>query len=206
MDTGLLARNIDNAKLSSILFYLLFDHKAKYVDYAGGYGVFTRLMRDIGFDFYWDDPYTKNLLASGFEYSSSIGAIEAVTSFECFEHLYDPLKELEKMVRISRNILFSTYLLPHPIPRPGEWWYYQFEHGQHISFYTHQSLGKLGAHFGLRFYSFGSMHLLTEKNIHPRLLKLMLRFFDAILFQFVRMNMESRTNRDSENMKVFEAL
>ncbi len=38
-----------------------------FLDYAGGYGVFTRLMRDIGFDFYWHDPYTQNLFANGFE-------------------------------------------------------------------------------------------------------------------------------------------
>lgn len=204
MDTGLLARNIDNARLSSILFYLFFDRKGTYLDYAGGYGVFTRLMRDIGFDFYSTDPHTKNLLAPGFEYNPSIGPIEAVTSFECFEHLYDPIKEVEKMVRISRNILFSTYLVPYPVPRPGAWWYYQFEHGQHISFYTHRSLERLGEHFGLRFYSFGSLHLLTEKKIHPRLMKVVFRFLGTLLFLIVRRNMESRTNADFERMKDLE--
>ena len=56
-------------------------------NYAGGYGIFTRMMRDIGFDFYWLDKYADNLLTNGFEYNKKIHKkIEAITSFESFEH------------------------------------------------------------------------------------------------------------------------
>ena len=51
-DTGIMSRNFFLAKVASTLIYYLFDKKSKFVDYAGGYGIFTRLMRDIGFDFF----------------------------------------------------------------------------------------------------------------------------------------------------------
>ena len=111
-----------------------------FLDYAGGYGVFTRLMRDIGFDFYWHDPYTQNLFANGFEDDlKSNSKFELLTAFEVFEHLVNPKEELEKMLRFSDTIVFSTELMPQEIPDPEEWWYYGFNHGQHISFYTRKN-------------------------------------------------------------------
>jgi len=68
-DTGYMQRNIILSKKLTILLSLLFDKNTKFLDYAGGYGVFVRLMRDIGFDFYWQDKFSKNLLARGFEYN-----------------------------------------------------------------------------------------------------------------------------------------
>ena len=65
-DTGLVSRNISLAKKTSIILYYLFGKKGMYLDYGGGYGLFTRLMRDRGFDFYWQDSYTENLLSKGF--------------------------------------------------------------------------------------------------------------------------------------------
>ncbi len=70
-DVGLLDRNIQFAEKIKVLIYYLFERNGKFLDYAGGYGIFTRLMRDIGFDFYWHDPYTENLFAKGFEYNRS---------------------------------------------------------------------------------------------------------------------------------------
>lgn len=66
-DTGILKRNLDLMKAVSILIYFLFNKDAQFLDFAGGYGTFTRLMRDIGFDYYYD-KYSKNLFARGFEY------------------------------------------------------------------------------------------------------------------------------------------
>jgi len=119
----------------TILLALFFNKNGKFLDFAGGYGVFVRLMRDIGFDFVLYDKYTQNLFAKGFEYNPS-HKIEAITTFESFEHFAKPMDEIESMLKISKNIIFSTELLPDPIPKPEDWWYYGLEHGQHISFYS----------------------------------------------------------------------
>ena len=124
-DTGIMVRNQRFSKVTASLLILFFDKKAKFLDFAGGYGVFTRIMRDMGFDFYWDDPYTKNLLARGFEKSD--GEIyQVVTTFESFEHYENPLEEIGKITAISENIIFSTEPVAFPFPEK-DWWYYAFD-------------------------------------------------------------------------------
>jgi len=91
-DTGVLWRNLYLAQLTSVVLYFLFDRRGRFLDAAGGYGIFTRLMRDIGFDFYWTDKYSPNLTARGFEAEAGPGApYTAVTAFEVMEHLPDPV-------------------------------------------------------------------------------------------------------------------
>ncbi len=169
-DTGYLQRNISLSKKIAILLTLFFDRNAKFLDYAGGYGVFVRLMRDIGFDFYWDDKYTENIFAKGFEYrNDNIGAI---TTFESFEHFVHPLEEIEKILTISKNIIFTTLMLPNPVPYPKEWWYYGLEHGQHISFYDKRTFEYIAKKYSLNYIYVDDLHILSEKNISKYMLKL----------------------------------
>jgi len=196
-DTGIMDRNIHYSKLVSVLLYFFFDKKAKYLDYAGGYGIFTRLMRDIGFDFYWQDPYCENLLSRGFEYTESMkGEIKLLTAFEVFEHLVNPLEEIEKMLNISRNIVFSTVFLPSPVPDTKEWWYYGFDHGQHVSFYSHKSISFIASKYGLNFYSYKDLHLLTKKNLNDILLKTLIQFCKLGLSFYVKRSLKSKTWED----------
>lgn len=165
-DTGVLARNMNLSKITAVLAYFLFDKKGRYLDYAGGYGIFTRLMRDLGFDCFWYDPYTPNLFAQGFEIDlNTKPTFDLVTSFECFEHLPDPCKEIEAMLALAPSILFTTDFLPSPIPAPDSWWYYACDEGQHISFYTPKTCQYIAQKYGLNFYSHWGIHLLTKKPL-----------------------------------------
>jgi len=175
-DTGYMQRNIYLSKITTILLLIFFDYKKKFLDYAGGYGVFVRLMRDIGFNFYWSDKYTQNLFAMGFEYNDSIkNDIEAVTCYEAFEHFVDPLDEIEKMLSISKNIIFTTELLPQPIPKPEDWWYYGLDHGQHISFYIKKTFNFIANKYGLNYSNCGNLHILSQKKISDLKLKIILK-------------------------------
>jgi len=196
-DTGLLDRNISFSKMLAVLIYFNFNKDAKFLDYAGGYGVFTRLMRDIGFDFYWNDPYTQNLLAKGFKADINIDLkYELVTAFEVFEHLVNPKDEIEKMLQLSDTIVFSTEILPDPMPEAGSWWYHGFEHGQHISFYSRITLMELAKHFKLNYYFLESFHLFSRKIFDYKKLLIMKKFRNYGLFQIVKKMMKSKTMTD----------
>jgi hypothetical protein len=168
IDTGILNRNLYFGKVVSSLTFFFFNKDGKFLDYAGGYGIFTRLMRDYGYDFYWSDKYSDNLMARGFEFETSSPQkdFEAITVFEVFEHLLDPIDEIEKMLTLSNNIFFSTTLLSTSVPGPNDWWYYGFNHGQHISFYSRKTLKIIARKYDLNLYSFGEIHLFTKKKIN----------------------------------------
>jgi hypothetical protein len=198
-DTGLLSRNIFFSETASLLLFFLFDKNGTFLDYAGGFGVFTRLMRDIGFNFFWYDPMTQNLLARGFEYIDPLPNCELLTSFESFEHFANPLTDIKKMLTVSSNILFSTFLLPSSVPA-SDWWYYQFEHGQHISFYSKESLLHIAKENGLHFYSHGSLHLFTKKKFPTSVIRWIFRFQKLGLQHYVRWRMKSRMVDDFKTM------
>jgi uncharacterized protein with PIN domain len=203
VDTGLVDRNITFARILSVLIFYFFKKDGKFLDYAGGYGLLTRLMRDIGFDFYWHDPYTQNLFANGFEYEpEKHEEFDVVTAFEVFEHL-ENLSDIDKMKAVSTNIIFSTELLPSPVPMPSDWWYYGFEHGQHIAFYSKQALVNIAKKLEMNFYTTNTLHLFTEKKISEK--KLMLyKKMSRILFPLLKNKMNSRTWQDYLYLKYLE--
>jgi hypothetical protein len=155
-------RNLHNADVTSALISLLFPNSASFLDYAGGYGTLVRLMRDRGFDFYWSDPYAKNLHARGFEHVPG-SRYDLLTAYEVLEHLPEPLENIAGMLDIADNVLVSTEVVPEPAPVPPNWWYYAVKGGQHISLYSADSLRRIASHFHVHLLSRGSYHLFTRK-------------------------------------------
>lgn len=192
-DTGYMQRNLNLSKKLTVLLSILFKKDAKFLDYAGGYGVFVRLMRDIGFDFYWDDKFTQNLFARGFEYE--IGWMDAITTFESFEHFVNPIEEVKKMSSIGKTIIFSTELLSNPIPKPKDWWYYGLDHGQHISFYSEKTLHFIADKYSLNYQNLGAVHILTDKKL-PKYTKYLLKLTKFGLDKVLEKRLKSKTWED----------
>lgn len=169
-DVGLVSRNLTMAQVTRAVILAFFNRKARFVDYGAGYGLLVRLMRDKGLDFSWSDRYAANLFAKvAVADTTGQTCYELLTAFEVFEHLVDPTAELTEMLRLSTNILFTTMLLPPSHPKPGAWWYYGLDHGQHVSLYTRRALERIADRFGLNVYSDGRFtHLLTRRRIPPR--------------------------------------
>jgi hypothetical protein len=165
-DTGIIKRNILCAKRTSVVLYSYFNHNGRYLDYGGGTGLFVRLMRDYGYNFYWNDPFTANIFARGYEYDfSQPGSYDAVTSFECFEHFVDPHAEIKKMLSIAPAIIFSTEIFSGSVPSPEIWPYYYFSHGQHISLYSLKSLQMIAQEYHLHLLTNNkSFHVLMPEN------------------------------------------
>ena len=198
-DTGIIKRNILLAKRTSAILFFLFNKKESFLDYGGGYGLFVRLMRDGGFNFYWNDPFTENLFARGFEYDPvRTNKIELITSFECFEHFTDPVKEIEKMLSISSSILFSTETFSSGTPNPDDWNYYYFSHGQHISLFSLTSLRSIAKKYNMNFYTNSkSFHLLTHRSLNNIAFNILLKLSLLGMYPLLSLFMKSNTKIDS---------
>ena len=200
-DTGIIDRNLYFRKKIPIILKLLscnLEH-GKFLDFAGGGGIFVRLMRDLGLDFYWYDKYCSNWLANGFEADLN-KKYSAVTTFESFEHFVDPLIEIKNLLTYSDTIVFSTVLLPTDLPSI-DWWYYAFETGQHISFYSKKTLQIIAENFGYKFYNFGMIHCLTKQNINPMLIRIYKKllnnpFLSWFVLKIINKSLHSKTIDD----------
>jgi hypothetical protein len=160
-DTGLVQRNLVLARSMALTLFEGGHRRGRFLDYAGGYGLMTRLMRDQGFDFYWNDPYTQNLFAVGFE-SGLEGHFAAISAFEVLEHMIEPVAEVGSLLAHTDTVVASTELRPSPIP-PLDWPYYGFGHGQHIGFFSRQSLEALADRLSVRLLTDGAFfHVLTR--------------------------------------------
>ena len=200
-DTGLVMRNISLAsKVAAVLYWVLGERgEGRYLDAAGGYGMLTRMMRDLGFDFYWTDKYCENLLARGFDYDDAIGPCRAVTAMEVMEHLTDPVAFVDDILRssMSKTLLFSTELYTGDPPQPEDWGYYSFPTGQHIAFFQRRTLEVLGQRLGLHLVSAHGLHALSRQPFDRRLFTLTANpYFSRLVTPWVRRKVGSRTLND----------
>lgn len=202
-DIGLLKRNSDLVSPTANVISKYFDKSKKFIDYGAGYGVFVRMMRDKGFDFYWQDKFCENFYAKDFICEENF-KYELLTAYEVFEHLPEPVKELETMLKYSDNILFSTYLIPENYPKPDEWWYYATDHGQHVSLYSKKSLETLAKKFDKNFYTNGkNIHIITNKKLNNFYFKLLTFPYSSNIFSVFS---KRKSLLDSDYNKVLENL
>jgi hypothetical protein len=168
LDVGLVSRNLKSANVVEKILLNHFIPQDQFLDYGGGYGLFVRLMRDRGFNFFRQDKGCQNLFAKGFDITDipEISNFSMVTAFEVFEHLLSPCNEASKLLALSDTLLISTEIVPHtPITALDDWWYFAPETGQHIGFFTISSLEYLAQVNGCNLYSNGkNLHLLSRRK------------------------------------------
>jgi hypothetical protein len=165
IDTGVASRNVQLARTLTGPLVAWFGPQAKYVDMAGGDGLFVRLMRDAGLDFHWDDPYAANRFAQGAEFMAG-ASYSAVTAFEVMEHVLDPAGFVRDcLVRSGADtVIFTTELYDGEVP-PEDWWYYLPEVGQHVSFATHRTMEILALDLGATFMTNGRIHVISRRRL-----------------------------------------
>ncbi len=171
-DTDTATRNVLTALRLAALCHVGLGERGEgvYVDVAGGYGLLTRLMRDLGFNYFWSDRYTQNLFARGFEYQPGLGACRAVSAIEVLEHTVNPIEFIRQALaqHQSDTFIFTTETFPDGCPpRPGQWGYYALESGQHIAFFSPRGLTRLAERLGMHHFPLGRIHLFSKKPL-PR--------------------------------------
>lgn len=196
-DSGIIRRNISNAaRLTSILF-LLFGKDKKFLDYAGGSGLFTRIMRDIGFDFYWTDKYCVNLISAGFNHKTMY-SYAAITAFEVLEHVPNPFEFIHSMLEEIKcdTMILSTTVFENDTPPSLDWHYYTFKNGQHICFYQPRTLNYLAQRIGLNYVRAGNLHLFTRKKVSPLVFRFLASKWGIIASLFCMVFLKSFTKKD----------
>jgi len=170
-DIGLIGRNIKLSNFCSTFIPIFSNRGGPFLDYGGGNGMFVRIMRDKGFEFYWQDIYTSNQFAEGFE-ASQDQKFSLLTAFEVFEHLPQPLEIIADMFKYSDTLIFTTRLLPRWNIKPHEWWYFTPDTGQHVSLYSRRSLELIAEKFNVRLSSNGvSIHVYSRRTVSDIVLK-----------------------------------
>jgi 2-polyprenyl-3-methyl-5-hydroxy-6-metoxy-1,4-benzoquinol methylase len=182
-DTGYVTRNIYYSEIVDSLISIAFHRNSAFLDFGGGYGLFVRLMRDKGIDFTRQDAYCENIFAKNHDlHEQQKEQFELLTAFEVFEHLENPMTELERMFSYADSVLFSTEILPRgEIKKVNDWWYFAPHTGQHIAFYSRRSLEILGQQFNRQLYTNGhNLHLLTNKKFVLNPVKLVSNYHNSI--------------------------
>lgn len=206
-DTDIAVRNILTAlRLAAINYFVLGDRgQGKYVDLAGGYGLLTRLMRDLGFDYYWSDRYAKNLFARGFESDQRHETHLALSAIEVLEHTTNPLKFIQQNLNDhqSDTIFFTTETFPdNEPPAADKWGYYSFDTGQHIAFFSRVGLSRLAKRLGMHYYPSGRLHIFSKNALSAWRLKLAsLKFLVTPIALFAASRLGTRRGKDQSYVR-----
>jgi len=171
-DTGAIARNALCARLTAAAAWLLgLTPDSRCADMGGGHGVFVRMMRDRGFDFRLCDKYAQNLFARGFE-ADPRERFHLVTCFEVMEHFADVAGELDRLFSPRHDALLVSTVL-HRGHCEG-WWYYGPTHGQHVAFYSRQTMQFIAGRFGYDAIVGGAYTIFVNRRVAPARWKRML--------------------------------
>lgn len=162
LDNGIMARNINICEQLMMLFTSNFNSTIKVVDYGGGYGILTRLLRDKGIDAYWSDKFCENLLAKGFEYNGT-DPVDVMLAFEVMEHLPNPLETIHEIMSKTNCFIFSTELLEkNNYSSNKDWWYFMPDAGQHVFFSSKTSMLKIAEKLKCCYLYYNGLHVLYK--------------------------------------------
>ena len=125
----------------------------KHLDYGGGNGRLSQLLKEDGWNSETYDPFP-----SGGASLDDLGKFNLITVFEVFEHVPDInvlMKNLTQLMSDDCLVLFSTLVSDGNLKLNNRinWWYASPRNG-HIRLFSKQALTLLGSKYTLKFGSF----------------------------------------------------
>ena len=149
---------------ADMLEQMLGKHKEviRHLDYGGGNGLLSHLLKERGWQSRSWDPYTN-------EGELWSGQYDLVTCFEVFEHEAHPDRLVNALMAVVDEpglIFFSTALSDGAVRDKLEWWYAAPRNG-HVSLYSERSLHALFRPFGFAVASLSSNFHMAFRNPPP---------------------------------------
>ena len=168
LDVGRAQRNVLVAMVCAYLLERVrVDGNAPCLDWAGAEGLFCRLMRDRGFNFWLYDKFIRPLYAIPYAVADPLALNPvALTAFEYLEHLAQPREELGTLFGLKPRLVVATTEL---YSGQGEDWHYLSLHsGRHVFFYSSDAMSWIGAHFGYQYFAFPFVHVFVSNEVWER--------------------------------------
>lgn len=152
---------------ASVLHKLLGGQKdgIQHLDYGGGNGMMSRLLKQMGWNSYSHDILNSNACDIG-----RFGPFNLITAYEVFEHVADVndlMQRIKSLVTAKGLVLISTFLSDGHIFRNRrlDWWYASPRNG-HISLFSKESLKRLTGKYGFTFISLSqNLHIFFSEKI-----------------------------------------
>ena len=163
-DTGKASRTLENfLNLPSLFNLLKIESDVPSVDWGGGGGLLTRLLRDVGYNFYCYDLHLKSEFAQGFQWKKQASKVQVVTAFEVVEHFSNPSIEWKKIFALKPEfVICSTEIYRN---QREEWFYLSHLNGQHIFFYSEIALAIIAESFAYTVYNIGCYLLFCKTSL-----------------------------------------
>lgn len=168
-DVGAAQRTIDLVlKCSALLDRIKLPGDAECVDFGGGLGLFTRMMRDRGFNFLSYDLYAQPFFSDRYSLKSLDGRSPAVvTAFEVLEHFPNPAEDLGRLFETRPPLVIATTEVF--TGQDLSWPYFAEGTGQHVFFYSPRALTQVAKRFGYSLALVGGLILFLDTKGLERL-------------------------------------
>jgi hypothetical protein len=166
LDVGRAQRNVLTAMLCAYILRKLGVVETEMgLDWGGAEGLFCRLMRDRGFNFFTYDKYIEPLYSEPYriEDPAAMCPIVTITAFEVLEHLPEPAQAVGEIFALHPRLLFCTTELYEG--QGNDWYYLSPINGRHCFFYSSEGMQWIANRFGYRYIQFPFLHLFGANEI-----------------------------------------
>jgi glycosyltransferase involved in cell wall biosynthesis len=169
-DTGKASRTLANFMLLPELLQILQVSKSDVaLDFGGRTGLFGRLMRDIGFNFFTHDKFGSNEFMGGYTWNSLNLPCKLITLFQVAEHFTDPVQEWKQLLACNPQwIIGSTELYAD---QSSDWHHLNPLSGQHVFFYSREALALIARESGRYYYQLGLYFLITRLPLEAAMIE-----------------------------------
>ncbi|MDP2875230.1 MAG: hypothetical protein Q8O00_03540, partial [Holophaga sp.] len=169
VDAGAAGRTLLNVlSLCRLLEIIGIRKEDRCVDFYGGNGLFARLMRDAGYNFFSQDKFGNDAFCRGFAWSSLDRPVQLITIFESGEQFTYPSAKWDALFASNPNfILGTTGLYTY---QGSDWALLSPESGRNTFFYSPTALAEIAASRGWEAYLLGDYFLLSRQPLSEKTL------------------------------------